>query len=52
MPNNIKNKVVNGSLIDYENDKPILFRIDDKNIALYIIYEKNNKQMKPFIMYS
>lgn len=52
VPNNIKNKVVNGSLIDYENDKPILFRIDDKNIALYIIYEKNNKQMKPFIMYS
>lgn len=52
VPSDLKNKVVNGSLIDYKNDKPILFRIGDKNIALYITYEKNNKQMKPFIMYS
>ena len=44
IPNNIKNKVINGSLIDYENDKPILFKIKDKNIALYITYKKNNKR--------
>ena len=43
--------VKNGGLIEKTGDKPILFRKDGKNIALYMDYDKNKNLMKPFIFY-
>ena len=49
VPNSLYDVVKNGGLIEKTGDKPILFRRDGKNIALYMDYDKNT--MKPFIFY-
>ena len=51
VPNSLYDVVKNGGLIKKTGDKPILFRRNGKNIALYMDYDKNKNTMKPFIFY-
>lgn len=50
--NNLFNVIKNGSLIDnvYNKDK-VTFIYNDEVIAIYKIYEKDNKKMKPYKMF-
>ena len=49
VPDSLYDIVKNGGLIEKTGDKPILFRKNGKNIALYMDYDDN--KMKPFIFY-
>ena len=48
----IEKKVLNGSIIDniYNTDE-VLFIIDNEAIALYKKYDKDDKKLKPLIMF-
>ena len=49
VPDSLYDVVKNGGLIKKTSNKPILFRKNGNNIALYMDY--GNGKMKPFIFY-
>lgn len=51
VPDSLYDVVKNGGLIKKIGDKPILFRRDGNNIALYMDYDRKKNTMKPFIFY-
>ena len=51
VPDDLYDIVKNGGLIKKQGKKPILFRKNGKNLALYMDYDKNKNTMKPFIFY-
>lgn len=52
LTDDIANKVLNGAIVDniYNSDE-ILFTKNNEAVALYKIYEKDNKKLKPYKMF-
>lgn len=50
--NTVKNKIINGQLLDNDyNDKMMLFVDEfDQTLAIYKVYDKDSNKIKPYIM--
>ncbi len=43
-------KIINGNMLEYENDDMVLYKHNNENVALYV-YNKEKNKMLPFIIY-
>lgn len=43
-------KIINGNMLEYENDNMVLYKHNNENVALYV-YNKEKNKMLPFIIY-
>ena len=50
----LKSKILNGQIFDniYNDDKILFIDKDNKELAIYQVYEKNKNKIKPYIMLS
>ena len=43
-------KIINGNMLEYENNNMVLYKHNNENVALYV-YNKEKNKMLPFIIY-